>query len=144
MEQQITQARQGFDFFNQLTQQGASTALIVAMILSLGFSMAMKVTLHVFSVRDLVANWAVYMTCIFGGLLASLLLWPPGNWRHTIAWSLGIAFATPLLWMLIVALVGLFRPQWARALSLHRINFDDAISDDAPPQGCSKPEPPVT
>lgn len=143
MEQQITQAQQGFDFFNQLTQQGASTALIVALILGLGLAMAMKVPAHELIERDRIANWVVYMTCILGALIACLLLWPQGNWRHTVAWSLGIAFATPLLWIGVVALIGVFRPQWAQALSLHRINFDEPLADEAPPQGCSKPEPPA-
>lgn len=116
---------QGLDLFNQLTQSGASTALIFALVLGLGLSMAAKVPAHELIERDSLANWVVYMTCIVGAFLACWLLWPEGPWRPRLAFSLSIAFFTPLLWILIVGLVGLIRPQWKQALSLHRINFED-------------------
>lgn len=121
MQETITSASQGLDFFNALTQKGAATALIVALVLGLGLAIAAKLPVNIKIENDRLANWTVYMTCIGGALIGCLLMWPPGNWRHTLGWSLAIAFATPLAWIFVVALVGLIRPQWKAALSLHRI-----------------------
>lgn len=128
------QVTQSIDLFNQLTQAGAATALIFALVLGLGVAMAAKVPAHEFIERDRMANWVVYMTCIIGAFFACWWLWPDGPWRPRLAFSLSIAFATPLSWVLIVSILGLIRPQWKQALSLHRINFEDpdapAVPDD--------------
>jgi hypothetical protein len=125
MEPQISQVHQGLDLFNQLTQSGAATALVFAMLLGLGVALAAKVPAHELIERDILANWTCYMTCILGAFIACWLLWPEAPWRPRLAFSLSIAFITPVLWAFIVKIIGLIRPQWARALSLHRINFDD-------------------
>jgi hypothetical protein len=124
-EQTTQQVTQGIDLFNQLTQSGAATALIFGLVLGLGLSMAAKVPAHELIERDRIANWAVYMTCILGAFLACWLLWPPAPWRARLAFSMSIACATPLIWLLIVGILGLIRPQWKQALSLHRISFED-------------------
>jgi hypothetical protein len=123
IEQQ--QVSESIDLINQLTQSGAATALIFAFVLGLGLAMAAKVPAHELIERDRIANWVVYMTCIAGAFVACWLLWPEGPWRWRLGLSLSIAFASPLVWIVIVALVGLIRPTWAKALSLHRINFVD-------------------
>jgi hypothetical protein len=138
------QVSHGIDLVNQLTQAGAATALLFALVLGLGFAMAAKVPAHEFIQRDKIANWTVYMVCILGGFLACWLLWPETMasgvavpWRAKLAFSLSIAFGTPLIWIVIVALLGLIRPTWARALSLHRINFEsatEASENDVPGQ----------
>lgn len=120
---------EGVSLFNQLTQSGAATALIFALVLGLGLSIAAKVPAHVLIERDSLANWVVYMTCILGAFLACWWLWPPGEWRPRLAFSLSVAFITPLIWVTFVGIVGLIRPQWKQALSLHRITFDDVTPE---------------
>jgi hypothetical protein len=136
MNEQVTNVTQGLDLFNQLTQAGAATALIFALVLGLGLAMAAKVPAHELIERDRIANWVVYMTCILGAFLACWLLWPAGPWRPKLAFSLSIAFATPLLWVVIVAIVKLVNPKWAQALSLHRVDF--AVEDEPAP---AEPDP---
>jgi hypothetical protein len=132
IEQHTQQVTEGLDLFNQLTQSGAATALIFALVLGLGVAMFAKVPAHELIEKDRIANWVVYSTCILGAFIACWLLWPEGPWRWRLALSLSIAFGTPLMWIVIVAIVGLIRPQWAKALSLHRINFVDEPEDKAP------------
>jgi hypothetical protein len=131
--QQVTQ---GLDLFNQLTQSGAGTALVFAMVLGLGFAMFVRVPAHLCIERDLLANWVCYVACIVGAFVACWWLWPEAPWRPKAAFSLSVAFATPLAWVVIVAIVKLINPKWAQALSLHRISFE------SPPE-CRNPDAPA-
>jgi hypothetical protein len=136
--QTIEQVTQGIDFFNQITQSGAATALIFALVLGLGLALAAKVPAHALIERDSVATWAVYMTCILGAFVACWLLWPPGPWRPRLAFSLSIAFATPVAWGLLVFVVKLIRPEWGKALALSKFSFEEVPDQSAKPQGESK------
>lgn len=117
--------------FNLLTQSGPATALIFALVLGLGLAMAAKVPANILIEHDVLANWAVYMTCIVGAFIACWLLWPLGPWRERLAFSLSIAFGAPLIWFVIVGVVGVIRPQWKQALSLHRINLKPCDKEHA-------------
>lgn len=124
----VTDAGKWTGFFNQLTESGAATALIFGMLLGLGFALFVKIPAHRKIEDDQMAGWSCYAACVLGSFVACWLLWPDGPWRPRLAFSLSIAFITPVLWEVLAKIVGLLRPEWRKSLSLRRFAIE------APPE----------